>query len=90
MDLITAAPWGSLRDRHARHGAGSSSQARTMQDSEHAEHRLAVLQRVVTAPPVEGPDLRRELVDTAGLLMGVLGSVGLLLAAVLGALWLLV
>lgn len=52
------------------------------------EHRLAALEKVVTASPVEGTDLRRELVATAALLVGVLTSVGLLFTVVLGALWL--
>lgn len=52
------------------------------------EHRLAALQRVVTATAVNGTSLRRELTVTAVVLLGVLASVGLLFMAVLGALWL--
>lgn len=57
--------------------------------TETQEHRRAALERVVAAPPVEGMDLRRELAATAALILGVLGSIGVLLAALLGALWLL-
>lgn len=56
--------------------------------TENQEHRLAALERVVASPLVEGADLRRELFATAMLVVGGLASVGLLLAVVLGALWL--
>lgn len=58
--------------------------------TENQEHRLAALERVATAEPVQGSELRRELVATAARIVGGLASVGLLLATVLGVLWLLV
>lgn len=86
MDLLTGnqGPGGRLASAtsartEARHGQRSAAQ----------ERRLAALERVVTAPPVEAADLRREMVATAMLIVGGLASVALLLAAVLGALWLL-
>lgn len=58
--------------------------------TEYDEHRLAALERVVTASPVE--DARRELVAWVGPLRAVLvvlAVVVLLVATLVGALWLL-
>lgn len=57
--------------------------------TETQQHRLAALERVVSAPTVESPNLARELAATAMLILGLFASVGALLASILGALWLL-
>lgn len=57
--------------------------------SEHQERRIDALRRVVAAEPVESPRLARELGQFALLVLLLAGSVGALLGAVLGALWLL-
>lgn len=54
------------------------------------QRRLVVLERVTSAEPVQASDLRSELVATAARLLRGLTAVGLLLATVLGVLWLLV
>lgn len=57
--------------------------------TEHQERRLDVLRRVVAAEPVEAPQLWRDLAAFALLVALLVGSVGALLASVLGVLWLL-
>ena len=57
--------------------------------TETQQHRLAALERVVSAPPVESPNLAHELAAAAMLIVGLFASVGALLASILGALWLL-
>lgn len=53
------------------------------------QQRLSVLERVVGAPSVDDTDLRGELVASGLLVTLLLTSVGVLMAGVLGALWLL-
>ncbi|HVM15357.1 MAG TPA: hypothetical protein VM287_13650 [Egibacteraceae bacterium] len=53
------------------------------------QDRLSALERVVGSPPVGDADLRGELAASGLLVTLLLTSVGTLMAAVLGALWLL-
>lgn len=53
------------------------------------QQRLAALERVAGAPPVDHADLRGELMASGLLVTMLLTSVSALLAAVFGALWLL-
>lgn len=57
--------------------------------TETQQHRLSALERVVGAPSVDDADLRGELAASGLLVTLVLTSIGTLMAAVLGALWLL-
>lgn len=56
--------------------------------SEHQNQRLAALERVVAAPPVESTSLAGELAATGVLALCLVGSVGAALAVVLGVVWL--
>lgn len=58
--------------------------------TDNQQHRLTVLERVASAEPVQAPDRRSDLVATAARLLRGLTSASLLLATVLGVLWLLV
>lgn len=58
--------------------------------SDDQQHRLAALERVATADPVEASGPPRELTVTAAPVLWGLTSVSLLLATILGVLWLLV
>lgn len=57
--------------------------------SDDQQHRLAALERVATADPVEAPGPPREPVAAAAPILWGLSSVSLLLATILGVLWLL-
>lgn len=58
--------------------------------SEDQQHRLAALERVATADPVESSGPPRELVAAAAPILWGLTSVSLIVATILGVLWLLV